>query len=83
MRAMARPRRIECRRCGRHVDECGPLSARGRCAECGRRALEANLDQLHFHSGPRFEFWRHRLLAAFGVQTPNPFDELEQEVDQE
>lgn len=62
--------RTHCRVCERHVDECGKLSARGKCADCGNARLEANHWQLIEHRGPFFDHWRRRTLAAFGVKTP-------------
>lgn len=59
--------RTDCRVCGRHVSECGPLSARGKCGECGERRMRENHAQLLAHSGPFFLHWRTRSLAALGV----------------
>lgn len=53
-----------CVRCGRHTDEVGRLSARGRCIACGGSAVADNLRQLHDHQGPYFDRWRTRLVAA-------------------
>jgi len=43
------------------------LSARGRCEGCGRARNNENHEQLLAHSGPFFDHWRKRTLAAFGV----------------
>lgn len=43
------------------------MSARYLCAECGDDAMLDNLGQLRFHNGPRFDHWRRRLLASFGI----------------
>ena len=56
-----------CRGCGRDIEECGPLSARYRCVECGETNMLENHRQLIAHDGPAFEHWRRRTLAAFGV----------------
>lgn len=64
---MARPRRIFCRRCYRHVSECGPLSARGRCVECGEGAMLANARELAAHSGPAVLRWRRGVAAGVGA----------------
>lgn len=49
------------------MDECGPLSARYKCAECGDDRMIHNNRQLMAHTGPFFDHWRRRSLAAFGV----------------
>lgn len=46
------------------------ISARGLCHECGMAALAANMYQLNAHSGPYFDHWRRRTLAAFGIFLP-------------
>lgn len=57
-----------CHGCDRHVDECGPLSARYKCQECGEREMLENRRELMAQAGgPRFDHWRARTLAAFGV----------------
>jgi hypothetical protein len=47
-----------CKICGGHRDDVGPLSARYKCASCGKRQERENLDQLKAHRGPYFEAWR-------------------------
>jgi hypothetical protein len=49
------------------VSECGPLSYRGKCRDCGDTLAVENALQLHAHSGPHFEYWLRRCRAAFGV----------------
>ena len=67
MYGMARPKRETCVHCERHIDECGPLSARGKCLDCGiGRALDA-AEQLRAHRGPLFEKWRVNHGAAVGA----------------
>lgn len=59
--------RSHCKGCGRHRSECGRLSARGRCVDCGRGAMERNAEQLAAHDGAYFDHWRERCAAAFGA----------------
>jgi hypothetical protein len=49
---------LHCKVCGGHRGEVGPLSARYKCASCGRRRERENADQLKAHRGPYFEAWR-------------------------
>jgi hypothetical protein len=56
-----------CLACGGHVSEVGTLSARGKCWTCGGSRVLANADDLRRHSGPYFDHWRRRSLAALGV----------------
>jgi hypothetical protein len=64
---VARPRRASCRRCARSVDDAGPLSKRGICADCGRQAEDDNYDHLTAHDGVYFEHWRRRTAASLGA----------------
>lgn len=42
---MPRPKRVNCRQCGGHIDQVGHLSKRGLCARCGElNAIRQNLD---------------------------------------
>lgn len=59
-----------CRRCGRDVEECGPLSARYRCAECGEGEMIYNVRELKAHAGPRFHRWRRGVAAGVGAILP-------------
>lgn len=59
-----------CHGCGKHVSECGQLSARYKCEVCGNGNASANRRQLIDHSGPFFENWRRQSLAALGVFVP-------------
>lgn len=67
-------RRVTCVNCERHIDECGPLSARGRCADCGEARLRANIDAMILHSGETKAAWREGMLRAAldGVDEPEP-----------
>lgn len=74
---MGRPAIEHCKRCGRHTETCGPLSARKLCLDCGAGRMVAWNDSLHEHRGPDFAYYRHRMLLAFGVETPNPREQVE------
>ena len=63
--------RENCIYCERHVSECGKLSLRGICLDCGSRREVDNYRDLRQHSGPFFDHWRKRSLAAFGVVMPD------------
>ena len=56
---------LYCKVCGGHRDDVGPLSARYKCAGCGKRREQENLDQLKQHRGPYFEGWRRALFMTF------------------
>ena len=56
-----------CRGCNRHVSECGPLSARYKCVECGEGEMIANARDLKAHAGHRFLRWRRGVAASVGA----------------
>lgn len=56
-----------CKRCDRHVSECGPLSARYFCAECGEGEMLLNVWALRAHDGWRFLRWRRGVAAGVGA----------------
>jgi hypothetical protein len=56
-----------CKRCGRPVSECGPLSARYRCVDCGEGEMIHNVRELKAHTGPRFLRWRRGVAAGVGA----------------
>ena len=60
-------RRVTCRRCDRHKDECGPISWTGNCADCAKAAVGSNLEGLMTHSGPALEAWRRGMAASVGA----------------
>lgn len=60
-------RRVTCQSCRRHRAECGEISWRGKCAECGPRIAVEAATQLHYHSGPVFDRWRVRIAASVGA----------------
>lgn len=49
--------RVTCRSCGRHLDECGPLSARGKCEDCGVAGVEAAVTAMFAGQGPIYDKW--------------------------
>jgi hypothetical protein len=60
-------KRRTCRACGRARKDGETFTARGNHLECGLARKQANDIQLHQHSGPFFDHWRARSLAALGV----------------
>ena len=59
-------RRAICKNCRRHRDECGLLSWRGLCSECGPELVRVNGDALHRKTGPEFRRWRRAMAACVG-----------------
>ncbi len=72
--APGRPRRVTCRKCERHVDECGSLSARGLCLDCGIGETVRNAYGLHNMERPYLDRWRRGVIEAAGGILP---DDLE------
>lgn len=61
---------VICRCCKRHVSECGGLSARGKCEDCGTvRRIVQNLD-MHTHSGYYHDKWRADMIRSAGGIVP-------------
>jgi hypothetical protein len=58
---------VACRGCEKPITDRAELSATGLCADCGPRIQREATLQLVHHSGPYFDHWRARCLAAFGV----------------
>jgi len=56
-----------CKRCRRHVAECGTLSHERLCETCGDERRYANWRALIEHRGPEFQHWRRRCVAALGA----------------
>jgi hypothetical protein len=56
-----------CKDCGRGAREGVTISQQGYCRDDWERRLRENNEQLRAHSGPYFEHWRRRNLAAFGI----------------
>ena len=56
-----------CHGCGRHRDDCGPLSARYKCAECGDGAALRNVRELRSHTGESLEKWRRGMARSVGA----------------
>jgi len=55
-----------CRVCHRLADEVGPISARGKCSDCGDRLQLENVETMRSHGGPTFRRWRERTAASVG-----------------
>lgn len=64
-------RRTTCQHCGRHKDEVGEISWRGKCIECGTRLAEEAADDLHYHRGTKFEIWRRNVILSAGGILPD------------
>jgi hypothetical protein len=56
-----------CKVCGVGAREGVSISQRGYCAMHWEERMIANHVQLKAHSGPFFDHWRRRSLAALGV----------------
>lgn len=54
---MGRPRRVNCKVCGRHIDECGPLSVRGLCEDDSIKGVTAAIEQVAMQHGPLYDKW--------------------------
>lgn len=52
---MARPRRVQCRTCDRHIDDVGPLSARGKCEGCSIAGVTNAIEQVSRKQGPLYD----------------------------
>lgn len=50
--------------CDRHVDECGPLSARGKCEDCGIAGVEEAVTAMYAGRGPLYEKWAENTAAG-------------------
>lgn len=44
-------RRRNCRCCGKHESEVGPISWQGNCRKCGHILLDENIDGIHERKG--------------------------------
>jgi hypothetical protein len=60
---VARPKREHCRACGRHIRECGSLSKRGKCVECGTRAITEAARQIEAREGPYYDKYKREIAA--------------------
>lgn len=63
-RAMPRPKRVTCRVCDRHIDEVGPLSARGKCEQCGLERVEEAVNAMFAGRGDLYERWAENTAAG-------------------
>ncbi len=61
---MPRPKRVRCRGCDRHIDECGPLSARKLCEDCGVAGIEQAVEQMFTGRGAIYERWAANTAAG-------------------
>jgi hypothetical protein len=64
-----------CKKCGRSREVAGQMSHSGQCADCARAAVEANIQGLHFHTGPAFSKWRAGMAASVGAMLVDKADE--------
>jgi hypothetical protein len=55
-----------CKSCGRHTSECGPISHRRLCGECGLARQTFGIIEQAEHNGPTFQHWRRRIVASAG-----------------
>lgn len=51
-----------CKACGKHVNECGPLSWTRLCEVCALTRVEANNDQISAQAGPYYEHQQRRII---------------------
>lgn len=61
---MPHPKTVHCKLCHRHTDECGPLSARKKCASCAESAVIENNTAMAEKSGPEYDRWRAAMARA-------------------
>lgn len=66
-----RPRRVLCRVCDGHIDDVGPLSKRGKCANCGVGNMERNARELNAMQGEAVLRWRRAVAASVGAILPD------------
>lgn len=64
--SMPRRHPLSCRICGASAFDGVHISARGKCSSCAEAREVANHRQLKAHTGPFFDWWRLRSLAALG-----------------
>lgn len=65
---MPHPNRVHCSRCGRHSDECGPISHGGNCVDCGVARMEEALRSISAGEGPMYVSWLRGLARAAGYR---------------
>lgn len=61
---MGRPRRVHCKQCGRHIDDVGPLSARGLCEADSVGNMTQAVNAMHLGSGPIYSSWADGMQKA-------------------
>ena len=64
-----------CRKCGRHVSECGPLSHTRLCADDATLLLAENIAGLAEHSGEPLRRWRVGMIRSAGGVIPEKLRE--------
>lgn len=69
---MAMPKTVHCKRCGEHVDRCGPLSARKLCEACSIAGVTEAAYAMIDRTGPAYEKWRQS-MAAYGRELTERF----------
>lgn len=57
-------RRRNCMNCGRHDSECGEISWRGNCIECGLSRLEQSVYEQRDRKGPMYRRWQTNIIAG-------------------
>jgi predicted amidophosphoribosyltransferase len=61
---MGHPDYRNCKNCGRHASECGPLSWTRLCEDCGRELLHENIDGIHDRQGRAWARWRIGMVSS-------------------
>ena len=64
---MPDPRRTTCQSCGRHKEECGPISWAGLCMDCAKARLTENIVGIATMSGEPAKRWRRSMAASVGA----------------
>lgn len=64
---MANWRYAHCRHCGRHRDEVGELSKRGRCADCAWTRHVTEVTELREQRGPYAAYWAFKIAESVGM----------------
>jgi hypothetical protein len=63
---MPKRRYARCRNCGALRDDGVSLSSRGLCGPCGNAIRDRANDEMHYHRGPYFLYWRRRMVQSVG-----------------
>lgn len=70
MSAMGRPKTVNCKKCGGHIDQVGPLSARKLCENCGIGEMERNAYGLANYETEALTRWRRGMARSIGAILP-------------